>query len=386
MSTPKLRFNGFNEDWSDYTINDITESLKSGLSRLLHHQDIGMPVIRANNIDNGQLTYNDLKYWYINDPQGADTKNYIVHKNDILINFINSEAKMGTTAIILEEPFREMIYTTNILKMNTNELADNYFFYCYTGTKKYKDYIKLITKPAVNQASFTTVDFKKHSIKIPTVTEQTKISSFFKLINKKIQLQQEKIDLLKEQKKGFMQKVFSQELRFKDEDGQAFPDWEEKYLSSLIKVNSGRDYKHLGTGKIPVYGTGGYMLSVDQSLSEIDSIGIGRKGTIDVPQILKAPFWTVDTLFYCTPLEDNNLQFVHTLFENINWKSFDESTGVPSLSKKTIENIIIQLPNTQEQKKIGTFFERLNTKIDYQVQKLQEMKIQKQAFMQQMFI
>ena len=65
--------------------------------------------------------------------------------------------------------------------------------------------------------------------------------------------------------------------------------WESQPLSEVVDVNSGRDYKHLNLGSVPVYGTGGYMLSVDDALSKnTDGIGIGRKGTIDKPYILKA--------------------------------------------------------------------------------------------------
>lgn len=70
----------------------------------------------------------------------------------------------------------------------------------------------------------------------------------------------------------------------------------------MIIVGNGMDYKDLNEGDIPVYGTGGYMISVDKALSyKKDAVGIGRKGTIDNPYVLKAPFWTVDTLFYCIP-------------------------------------------------------------------------------------
>jgi type I restriction enzyme S subunit len=70
-------------------------------------------------------------------------------------------------------------------------------------------------------------------------------------------------------------------------------------LSDAVDVCSGCDYKNLSAGTIPVYGTGGYMLSGDKALSySDDAVGIGRKGTIDKPYILRAPFWTVDTLFY----------------------------------------------------------------------------------------
>ena len=85
-----------------------------------------------------------------------------------------------------------------------------------------------------------------------------------------------------------------------------------------------------------MYGTGGYMLSVNEALSyKQDAIGIGRKGTIDKPYILKAPFWTVDTLFYAFPKGKNELNFLNCIFQNIDWKKKDESTGVPSLSKTT---------------------------------------------------
>src|SRR3712207_7723251 len=103
------------------------------------------------------------------------------------------------------------------------------------------------------------------------------------------------------------------------------------------------------------------MLSVNEALSyDKDAVGIGRKGTIDKPYILKAPFWTVDTLFYAIPKEYKDLYFVFDLFQNINWKKKDESTGVPSLSKTAINNIDILAPRYEEQQVIGNFFSHLN--------------------------
>ncbi|MCD8501772.1 MAG: restriction endonuclease subunit S [Bacillaceae bacterium] len=72
---------------------------------------------------------------------------------------------------------------------------------------------------------------------IPSVEEQKKISNLFDKLDSKIQLQQEKIDLLKEQKKGYMQKIFSQELRFKDEDGKEYPAWENRLVKDILKLN-----------------------------------------------------------------------------------------------------------------------------------------------------
>ena len=140
--------------------------------------------------------------------------------------------------------------------------------------------------------------------------------------------------------------------------------WEQRKLWELVDVCSGRDYKHLSEGTIPVYGTGGYMLSVNDALSyDRDAIGIGRKGTIDRPYILKAPFWTVDTLFYAIPREKVDLNFAFDIFQNIDWKKKDESTGVPSLSKTAINNIDVLAPKHGEQQTIGQFFAAIDNLI-----------------------
>lgn len=144
------------------------------------------------------------------------------------------------------------------------------------------------------------------------------------------------------------------DLRFRGFEDE----WVEKTIGDIAKINNGYDYKHLESGEIPVYGTGGYMLSVNRALSCVDAVGIGRKGTIDRPFILNAPFWTVDTLFYVTPNNDCDLYFLLGLFLNTDWKKRDESTGVPSLSKSTIEQVFTFQSSLDEQKKIGKVFER----------------------------
>lgn len=161
--------------------------------------------------------------------------------------------------------------------------------------------------------------------------------------------------------------------------------WESKEFKDIIKVNSGKDYKHLDIGKYPVYGTGGYMLSVSDYLYKNDAIGIGRKGTINKPYLLAGPFWTVDTLFYCTPLANNNLSFLLNLFRKINWKKYDESTGVPSLSKMTISKIKCKVPIISEQEKIGNFFSKLDRQIELEEKKLELLEQQKRGYMQKIF-
>ena len=163
-------------------------------------------------------------------------------------------------------------------------------------------------------------------------------------------------------------------------------DWEQRKLGELVTVFSGQDYKHLSEGDIPVYGTGGYMLSVNEALSnDQDAIGIGRKGTIDKPYILKAPFWTVDTLFYAIPKEKMDLNFIFCIFKNVDWRKLDESTGVPSLSKSTITNVDVYCPFFEEQLLIGRFFSWIDSSITLHQRKLEKLQATKKALLYELF-
>ncbi|WP_373119820.1 restriction endonuclease subunit S [Bifidobacterium longum] len=162
--------------------------------------------------------------------------------------------------------------------------------------------------------------------------------------------------------------------------------WEQRKFSEIVDVCSGRDYKHLDEGPIPVYGTGGYMTSVSEALSHNrDAIGIGRKGTIDKPYLLKAPFWTVDTLFYAIPKSDINLEFALCSFLNVDWKSKDESTGLPSLSKESINETVLSVPNVVEQNHLGNVFADLDRLITLHQRKYDKLVIFKKSMLEKMF-
>lgn len=222
------------------------------------------------------------------------------------------------------------------------------------------------------------------------IEEQYKIADCFFSIDSCLSSINEKIEQLKAHKKSLMQKLFPQndqtvpEYRFPifQQNGE----WRRKKMKEIITVNSGRDYKHLEAGEIPVYGTGGYMLSVNDKLSDIDAVGIGRKGTIDKPQYLKAPFWTVDTLFFLTSIEGYDIEFVYYLAQNIPWKKYGEQTGVPSLSKLSIENLEVLVPaNKAEQKRISTMLSSLDYELFLLEKKMLLLETHKNGLVQQLF-
>lgn len=178
-----------------------------------------------------------------------------------------------------------------------------------------------------------------------------------------------------------MEKRKIPEIRFRGFSGE----WEEKKYDEILTVNYGKDYKLLGKGEIPIYGTGGIIDYVDEYISREDSVGLGRKGTIDKPIKLNHPFWTVDTLFFIEKKENTSILFIYNLLSTINWKKYDESTGVPSLSKKSIINVKSFIPQIHEQEKIGRIFESIDNMIEAQTKLIEENKKLKKSLLQKMF-
>ena len=180
------------------------------------------------------------------------------------------------------------------------------------------------------------------------------------------------------------EKLLVPKLRFKE-----FNNEYKKYkIGDTLKVKSGKDQKLIEciNGKYPILGTGGQIGTTNNFLYDKPSVLIGRKGTINKPQYMTTPFWTVDTLFYTDIKEGFNTKYIFYAFQNINWKKYDESTGVPSLSCKTIEEILYYIPNKDEQDKISTFITLLDKKIELQQRKIEALKIYKKGLLYKTFI
>ncbi|WP_350654920.1 restriction endonuclease subunit S [Pseudoalteromonas sp. D48-MNA-CIBAN-0056] len=209
----------FEGEWEEVKLGDLFSLLKSGLSRKLLDENVGVAVIRSNNMGSQFTTNKDLKFWYADDPQGANTQNYLLDDGDILINFINSLSQIGKTCIFREIGDVKSIYTTNILraKPNTSLVQRDYLFYL-TKTQRYLSHIKAITKPAVNQASFTTKDFGNFTFKIPSLLEQQKIAAVLTNTDKEIELLEQQLADLKQEKKALMQQLLTGKRRVTVDD------------------------------------------------------------------------------------------------------------------------------------------------------------------------
>ena len=223
--------------------------------------------------------------------------------------------------------------------------------------------------------SISTKNFSECYVGIPSKAEQTKIATLLRLIDERIATQNKIIEDLKKLKSAIVDKLMTPQK-----------EWKSTKIGNVLSIGSGRDYKHLEDGNIPVYGTGGYMLSVDSYLYDGESVCIGRKGTINKPIFLKGKFWTVDTLFYAHTFRSITPRFCYYLFTTIDWLKYNEASGVPSLSKVTIENISISIPDLVTQKQICAVLDSMTDKLDIEQKSLDAYRAQKQYLLQQMFI
>ena len=170
-------------------------------------------------------------------------------------------------------------------------------------------------------------------------------------------------------------------LRFPEFSGE----WENCQIANILSIGSGRDYKHLEKGNIPVFGTGGYMTSVNECIYDGETTFIGRKGSINKPFYYNGKFWTVDTLFYTHSFNKTTPKFVYCLFQTINWLRYNEASGVPSLSKDTIEKIKVFIPQLDEQRKISEMLSVIDERIATQNKIIEDLKKLKSAIYQEIF-
>jgi type I restriction enzyme S subunit len=380
-NVPEIRFGGFKDNWNKKELDDEVD-FYSGLTYSPKdvQKESGTFVIRSSNVKNNQLVEADDVF--VN-PDIVNSLN--VEQGDIAVVVRNgSRHLIGKHAQIKTKLDNTVIgaFMTGLRPKNNSDFVN-----ALLNTQTFQKEIEKNLGATINQ--ITTGPFKKMEFFFPEPNEQIVIGDFVKNLNVSIKNHQTQLKKLTNLKKAMLIKMFPQdgaslpEIRFKGFDGE----WEEKSFSNIINLNSGRDYKHLEKGGIPVYGTGGYMLSVNEALSyDENAIGIGRKGTIDKPYILKAPFWTVDTLFYAIPIGNNDLDFINCLFQKTNWKQKDESTGVPSLSKVTINNTCVSIPKENEQKEIGSYFRTLDSLMENHKEQLKKLNQIKKACLSKLFI
>jgi type I restriction enzyme, S subunit len=217
----------------------------------------------------------------------------------------------------------------------------------------------------------------------PTLTEQQAIAEALSEVDAQITALDDAIAKKRDIKQGAMQRLLTGEERLPGFDGA----WEENRLGCQLTIKHGKSQHGIAdsNGIYPILATGGEIGKTNTPLYSEPSVLIGRKGTIDVPQYMDTPFWTVDTLFYSEISTHADAKFLFYLFQMIDWYSYNEASGVPSLNAKTIENIEIMVPSEKaEQTAISIFLSDMDAEISALEDKREKTVALKQGMMQEL--
>ncbi len=386
VQAPELRFDGFTDDWELRKLTNITSSYSGLTYSPTDIQDTGTFVLRSSNVKNDQLI--DADNVYVN-PDIVNSIN--VKVGDVIIVVRNgSRALIGKHAIVNEE----MPDTVIGAFMSAFRGENGNYINALLSTDNFQKEVHKSLGATINQ--ITGKDFSMMIFPTPKFGEQQKIGAFFKQLDYTIALHQRKLDLLKEQKKGYLQKMFPKngakvpELRFA---GFA-DDWEERKLSDIadrfdnLRVPiTASDRK---PGDTPYYGANGIQDYVEGFTHNGEFILVAEDGANDLKnypvQYVNGKVWVnnhAHVLQGKKTITDN--KFLMNAIKNFNIEPFLVGGGRAKLNADVMMKLNILLPTFVEQEKIGSLFSLLDKTIALHQRKLDLLKEQKKGYLQKMF-
>ena len=377
---PKLRFKEFDGDLTESKLVELTSWASGGTPAkdVPEYWGDGIPLISGASMHTNQLYESDVKITKLGLQKGSK----LALKDSILIlvrgSMLFNKIPMGIT-------LGDVAFNQDVKCIRPKQQLAPLFLFQWLHAKENTIQNK-VTATGIGAGKLDTADLQNLKLYKPSLEEQTKIATFLSAVDEKISQLTQKHQLLSQYKQGMMQKLFSQQVRFKADDGSEFGEWDQLKFKDVIKIKYGKDHKKLDDGDIPVLGTGGVMRYVDSYLYEGESILIGRKGTIDKPRFISGKFWTVDTLFYTEIGEKILPKFAFQQLLLVNWLNLNEATGVPSLNTTSIGNIELKVPCLAEQTKIANVLSAIDQKIEVVSKQIEQAKQWKKGLLQQMFI
>jgi len=385
MNVPKLRFKEFDGEWEEQKLKEIS-FLTDGTHSTPKYTSKGVPFWSVETI----TTNASVKY-ISNEEHTELIKRCKPEFGDILITRISSGINsLGVPKLVNWKEEFSIYVSVGLIK--PKDIIEPKYLVSYIESPNYKREFLSKSLLTATPKKINMSDLGETKVTLPLLEEQKKIGNFFEILNKKIQLQQQKIDLLQEQKKGYMQKVFKQELRFKNEEGQYYPDWKNRKIRDLFEVTRGHvlSTKEISEmGKYPVYSS--------------QTKNNGLLGYYDEFLFENAITWTTDGAnagnvkyrsgkFYCTNVcgvllnkEGYANKCIAEIINSIAFR-YVSYVGNPKLMNNVMGDISIDFPCIEEQKKISDFLLILDNKINLEETTLKLLRNQKKGFMQKMFI
>ncbi|STQ15977.1 restriction endonuclease subunit S [Enterococcus faecalis] len=420
---PELRFKGFTDDWEERKLGDTETHFTDGnygesypSAKDMSDKANGIPFLRGSDFSNGYLDSSNANY--IKPEKHAELTSGHIKQDDIVIAVRGS---LGTLGYATKENEGWNINSQlAILRTNKSEISGMFLIQYLLGSKGQKEIFSRNTGTALKQLPIK--QLKDIPVPVPTLLEQQKIGSFFKQLDNTIALHQRKLDLLKEQKKGYLQKMFPKngakvpELRFA---GFA-DDWEERKLGDtethFTDGNYGESYPSAKDMSDKANGipflrgsdfSNGYLDSSNANYIKPEKHAELTSGHIKQDDIVIAVRGSLGTLGYATKENEgwninSQLAILRTNKSEISGmfliqyllgskgqkEIFSRNTGtaLKQLPIKQLKDIPVPVPTLLEQQKIGSFFKQLDNTIALHQRKLDLLKEQKKGFLQKMFV
>lgn len=225
-------------------------------------------------------------------------------------------------------------------------------------------------------------DFCNMKFPLPSPEKQREIVTEYNTVKNRIELNNQLIQKLEETAQAIYKKWFV-DFEFPDKNGNPYKSsggamvfneeldkeipegWEASILSSLIEVKYGKDYKHLNSGNIPLYGSGGIMGYVNDVLYSKPSVLIPRKGSLNNILYLKEPFWSVDTMFFSKLRKEFYGRYVYYYLSSINFNSLNVGSAVPSMTTQYLNGMVILKPIDEILKTFENLIDKIGNQIEF---------------------
>lgn len=401
---PKLRFKEFSEDWEQKKFKDIY-NVKSGYGfKLNEYSSTGIPLIKIDNIGYGRIKWDNISY--LPEEYKDSYSDIVLEKDDILLALNRPITNNKLKIAMLKETDIPAILYQRVGKIIVDKTCNKLFSY-YLLNNVVFDFVLRESKGS-DQPFISTEELKKVKFNIPLIEEQEKIASFFSLIDNKISLQGEKVEALKGYKKGMIQKIFSRELRFKDDEGRDYPEWKSGKVKDVITehlypIEKPSDaywrvgLRSHGKGTFHEYVTDPSKVSMDKLYEVKKNMlivnitfawehAIAITDANDEGKLVSHRFPTYD--FNENALYDFYKYYI--LLPKFKYCLLNASPGGAGrnrvLNKKQFLEIDVPIPCIDEQKKIAKILNTLDNKIKKEQEKLDSLNEYKKGLLQQMFV
>jgi type I restriction enzyme, S subunit len=221
-----------------------------------------------------------------------------------------------------------------------------------------------------------------YSILLPPLPEQRRIAEILSTWDRAIETVEAMIANAVAQKKALMQSLLTAKHRLPGFSGE----WAELSLRDLATIHYGSSPKGIAVkgGKFRIIGTGGIVGTTNEVVCRSSAIIIGRKGTIDKPQLIKGGFWAIDTTYFCLPKQNIDLWWLFEQVRCFDFKALNEASGVPSLSRETLYAVRLLVPPIEEQSAIGELLSEAESFECALQSQLTALRQEKTALMQQL--